>query len=410
MNSSRFFFFLFLPLLLVGLAFGQNRETNDTLRKQYKDLLWGHRPAVAEAQHATVNVVVDGKQCALGTVIHPNGYVLTKASEMPLEGKEYRVMLGGSTLIPATLEKTYKKFDLALLKAKTDKPMAAVTLYEGKPPALGTFVAAAAPGREDPLAIGVLSVKARPMANERAFLGVSLDTTADKVLIDEVIEGTCAFDAGLKAGDVILKLDGKAYKTAGDFINAVGGYDPGDRVKMVVQRGDDVKDYEVQLRKRSSLPPQRQQRFDRMNRMGGELSARLADFPSVFQTDLPVSPAECGGPVCDLDGNVLGINIARAGRIKTYTIPSSKIVALLKDEAFMKAAPMRPAPSGVVASPDASGASDATAATADPTSIRKQIERSLAEIKASRTALDLAEKQLRESLKAVDQREKAGKK
>jgi len=402
MHSSRYFLLLF-PLLLAGLAFGQNRETNEKLRKQYEDLLWGHRPAVAEAQQATVNLVVDGKQCALGTVIHPNGYVLTKASEMPLEGKEYRVMFGGSRLVPATLEKTYKEFDLALLKAMTDKPIPSVTLYEGKPPVLGTFVAAAAPGREDPLAIGVLSVKARPMANERAFLGVSLDTTADKVLIDEVIEGTCADDAGLKADDVILKLDGKAYKTAGDFINAIGGYDPGDRVKLVVQRGDDVKDYEVQLRKRSSLPAQRQQRFDRMNRMGGELSARLADFPSVFQTDLPVSPEECGGPVCDLDGNVLGINIARAGRIKTYAIPSSEIVALIKNEPFMKEAPIVPATGGVVAAPT-------SAATADPESIRKQIEVSLSEIKASRQALDLAEKQLRESLKAVEKREKVDKK
>jgi len=101
---------------------------------------------------------------------------------------------------------------------------------------------------------------------------------------------------------------------------------------------------------------------------------------------------------------VLGINIARAGRIKTYAIPSSEIVALIKDEDFMKEAPILPPASGVVADPEP------TATAGDPASIRKQIEVSLAKIKASRKALDLAEKELRESLKAVEKREKAEKK
>jgi len=94
---------------------------------------------------------------------------------------------------------------------------------------------------------------------------------------------------------------------------------------------------------------------------------------------------------------VLGINIARAGRIKTYAIPSSEIVTLLKDEAFMKEPPIQAAASGVVAAAEIDAA-DAK----DPDSIRKQIEVSLAEIQASRKALDEAEKQLRESLKAVE--------
>src|SRR5262249_11927645 len=39
----------------------------------------------------------------------------------------------------------------------------------------------------------------------------------------------------------------------------------------------------------------------------------------------------CGGPLVDLDGKTVGINIARAGRTETYAIPSEEVQALLAD-------------------------------------------------------------------------------
>ena len=69
-----------------------------------------------------------------------------------------------------------------------------------------------------------------------------------------------------------------------------------------------------------------------MNRMGTEISEKRSGFSKVLQTDLPIQPQQCGGPVVDLDGNVVGITIARAGRIKTYTLPSAEIEKLVKPE------------------------------------------------------------------------------
>ena len=65
--------------------------------------------------------------------------------------------------------------------------------------------------------------------------------------------------------------------------------------------------------------------------MGGELSGRRTGFPAVLQTDMVVEPKDCGGPVVDLDGKVLGINIARAGRVETWILPSENIRPLLDD-------------------------------------------------------------------------------
>ena len=67
-----------------------------------------------------------------------------------------------------------------------------------------------------------------------------------------------------------------------------------------------------------------------MNRMGGELSDMRSGFPLALQHDCPIEPNACGGPLVNLDGEVVGINIARAGRIKSYALPSHVIEELLK--------------------------------------------------------------------------------
>lgn len=68
-----------------------------------------------------------------------------------------------------------------------------------------------------------------------------------------------------------------------------------------------------------------------MSRLGAIPSDRDSDFPSVFQHDAPLFPEECGGPVCDLKGNVLGLNIARNSRAASFAIPSSHIKIVLND-------------------------------------------------------------------------------
>ena len=49
-----------------------------------------------------------------------------------------------------------------------------------------------------------------------------------------------------------------------------------------------------------------------------------------LQHDSVLKPNECGGPLVNLEGQVLGINIARAGRTESYAIPSEAIRPLLE--------------------------------------------------------------------------------
>lgn len=62
-----------------------------------------------------------------------------------------------------------------------------------------------------------------------------------------------------------------------------------------------------------------------------------------------LNPEECGGPVLDLQGQVVGITAARAGRIRSYVIPAETIVAMLQrkpvEESLAKVKSVQPGPS-----------------------------------------------------------------
>jgi serine protease Do len=70
-------------------------------------------------------------------------------------------------------------------------------------------------------------------------------------------------------------------------------------------------------------------RFGQMETFGAVQSDRRYGFPLVFQHDTPLVPEECGGPVINLDGQVVGMNIARGGRVATYAIPADHLQQLL---------------------------------------------------------------------------------
>ena len=79
------------------------------------------------------------------------------------------------------------------------------------------------------------------------------------------------------------------------------------------------------------------------NDLGTKLSRRRFGFPSVFQHDSILRPVDCGGPLVDLDGKVIGFNIARAGRTESYAVPSTIVVPLLYD---LMAGNLRPGEDG----------------------------------------------------------------
>ena len=115
----------------------------------------------------------------------------------------------------------------------------------------------------------------------------------------------------------------QAVTSSDQLIGMISQHLPGDAVSLLVRRGDDRLTFEAKLGRRADLD---QENSDFQSFLGGELSFRRSGFSSVLQHDTFLLPEHCGGPLCDLEGRVVGINIARAERIASYALPAATII------------------------------------------------------------------------------------
>ncbi len=329
-------------LILLGVAIcalaAPTRVWGGNLRDD-RDVRAAFQTVVADADTATVRVVCNGKDSALGTIVGSDGWILTKYSELRepvvcrfISGRQFTARVVGYD----------PQYDLAMLKIDSTG-LKTVPWADGEhAPAVGQLLATASPG-ELPRAIGVVSVPERKIpahrAHARAQLGISFDPTEkdDRPQIAKVIPGSPAEQAGLKIDDIVSQLNGKEVESCDQFVDFIRQCNPGDNVELLVKRGDDEIKISATLKR-----PQwgfAVNRSERMNEMGGPLSYRSSSFPTVIQHDTVLRPADCGGPLVDLSGKVVGINIARAGRTESYAAPADKVQALLTDLESGKLAP-----------------------------------------------------------------------
>jgi serine protease Do len=71
--------------------------------------------------------------------------------------------------------------------------------------------------------------------------------SASGVIVLEAIPGTPADKVGLKSGDIVTKLNGKAIEDAGDFARRIDSFKPGDKVELTFVRDDAEKTLEATL-------------------------------------------------------------------------------------------------------------------------------------------------------------------
>ena len=91
---------------------------------------------------------------------------------------------------------------------------------------------------------------------ERAYLGVSNGDTQDLsgAVIGSVVPNGPAQQAGLKHGDKITDIDGRAIKGSEDVSSAVAARKPGEKAKVTVVRGGDRRTLTVDLGTRPETP------------------------------------------------------------------------------------------------------------------------------------------------------------
>ena len=294
--------------------------------KDHRSVFSEYKPVIASVIDSTASIInKKGDQVALGTVIDSSGLLVTKASELPRKGAQCVFSDGEKS--PFTIINTDERWDIALIKVNLEglKP---VEFDESNTVELGSFLAASGMV-EYPIAVGVASVAPRNLSiNDRGFLGVGMENTPEGVKVTMVQNGSGADKAGIKNGDVILKINGKEISSPAELAKSVSGLKPSDEIDILYSRNNKEKKVTAVLGSRSSVQPQLSLP-DPGAQFGGPLSKKRVDFPNALQHDLTIKPDECGGPIVNLDGKVVGVNIARSGRVKSYAIPSVDLIKVI---------------------------------------------------------------------------------
>ena len=95
---------------------------------------------------------------------------------------------------------------------------------------------------------------------QRAFIGVIIaDVTqkvmdefnlpnTDGVLVSDLSDGGAAYEAGIKADDIILKVENIGVNGVPELQEQIGKYKPGDKITVIIQRNGEKKIIEVTLR------------------------------------------------------------------------------------------------------------------------------------------------------------------
>ncbi|MEN9361813.1 MAG: putative periplasmic serine endoprotease DegP-like precursor [Verrucomicrobiota bacterium] len=288
---------------------------------------------------STVSLFSGEEKLALGTVISAEGLVVTKASQLGGQEK-IQIRLPDGSSVPAQLVGIDNSTDLALFDTRTIglKP---VTWAE-ESPILGSWLLAPGVAEDGSPSVAIVSVDTRPLPrvlpldrglDRRALLGIAPDVekSGKGYIVGTVAPDSAAEKAGLQVGDTLLEVEGKKIEGLEMLGKIVADKSPGTKLPLKIKRGEAELILTPELQAPGELGGGDAAGVtDLIGQAAGDLSKRRTDFPAVFQHDGVVWANACGGPVLDLHGRCVGLNIARFDRICTFALPAKEVQSSVK--------------------------------------------------------------------------------
>ena len=205
-----------------------------------------------------------------------------------------------------------------------------VVWADSKQAPVGNWVASVGTS-QDPVAVGVVSVAARGPVQMKpgpksGYLGIGLadDPLGAKIVFVE--PKGAANKADLRTNDVVLAVAGKKTPDAEALIR--GAAFQGGRNYRVE---DQARGEELALKATLGQRDLRKDIGEIQNSMGSRLSKLRGGYPLALQHDTVLPPTECGSPLVNLEGNVVGLNISRYGRVETYAIPAEVVRSVVAE-------------------------------------------------------------------------------
>lgn len=356
MHANLLFVPLFATLVCATGARAQSLESN--LRTTGPGVTAVFEPQRLVIQQSSAVIYQGRTELVYGVVITPDGDVLTKASEIHgIDGAKLAVAIDETKYTEVEILGIDPVWDVAHLKVKA-KDLKPVVYAPTSAVPQGTWVVAngATTRTKRRVLGGIVSAKIREIPTAGgAALGITLAEikkgAPDKLVIEELNEKSGAKEAGLQPGDEITAIEGKPVKNREDIAKSLKDRKAGAIIKVTYRRKGESLTVDVRLMAREEMVDQ----MSRNDQMSGEFSAHRSGFPRILQHDILGAKRSVGGPLLDLDGRCVGMNIARANRAESFAIPVEDLKAITermlrhaKDRAAEPAAPAPetpPAPS-----------------------------------------------------------------
>ena len=157
------------------------------------------------------------------------------------------------------------------------------------------------------------------------YLGSGLELKDNRALISMVQENSPASKAGLKIGDEVLSVNKVAISNPEQFVKEIQKNKPKDIIHFVYKRNGAEYSTDIALANRPYIT-------------SGHIAERFTDgksdrrdgFKNAFVHDGKLKPAECGGPIFDIEGNFIGINMARYSRTSSIAVSAVEIADFLQ--------------------------------------------------------------------------------
>lgn len=297
-------------------------EDKAELDSQAREIFREWDNVAAPIGQSVVALVTGNSQVALGTVVG-KGKVLTKLSDLRREKRPVMLVDSSGQIYDAKVLFALPEHDLLMMDVP-GLPAPPIDMDSYVQAQEGDVIAAVSPtGHVSDF--GVVSVAQRSLrADDQPYLGVVSDPRwdGDGVMIGGVEAGSGAHRSGLRAGDVLMKLNGKPVDGMYSIRAAMVGIRPGETVPVEVKRRNQVIEGKLLTGARPKVMKFPQKRLDMMNSMGNRMSVKRDEFPLVIQSDMTLFPERTGCPVIDVDGKFVGMALSRAGRTETYILPS----------------------------------------------------------------------------------------
>lgn len=301
-----------------GMSYeGEDRVTQSLFSRLFvrgESIRDAFAPIVEPIRGSLVQVESSSNKVALGAVVSADGLIATKASQ--LAGEIYCRLPEGKRHA-AKIVATDRGSDLALLRISA-KELPVIEWADSGSLAPGSWLIT--PDLRGVASVGVLSVGERTIVGVPGVLGIQLADSKEIARVVRIFPNSGAFDAQLMENDVITHVMDRAVRNIDDLKGVLQDFRAGDVVKLKLARGTETVETEITLGAPEDV-------FFSIGRahVNGELSKRRDDFRRAVQHDTVLAPNECGGPILDLSGKVVGFNIARADRISTLALPTNVV-------------------------------------------------------------------------------------